>query len=75
MDPTRHRELASRGGKPAHQQGIPHESTQEARDAGRKGGNAPHRRRQVRPESGGPLKGTAPVVSIVDYRRRGGDVL
>lgn len=41
MDPARQREIASKGGKAAHQQGVAHEwSADEARAAGRKGGEA-----------------------------------
>jgi len=39
MDPARQREIASKGGRAAHEKGTAHEwSTDEARDAGRKGG-------------------------------------
>ena len=39
MDANRQREIASRGGKTAHQNGNAHEFTsEEARNAGRKGG-------------------------------------
>ncbi len=39
MDPIRQREIASRGGKVAHEKGKAHEfSIDEARGAGRKGG-------------------------------------
>ena len=41
MDPQKQREIASKGGKAAHQQGVAHEwTTEEARMAGRKGGEA-----------------------------------
>jgi general stress protein YciG len=47
MDRTKQREIASKGGKAAHQKGTAHEWTSdEARDAGRKGGMASHRRRR-----------------------------
>ena len=47
MDPAKQREIASKGGKAAHQKGTAHEWTsEEARDAGRKGGIASHRRRR-----------------------------
>jgi general stress protein YciG len=46
MDRNRQRDIASKGGKAAHQKGTAHEWTsQEARDAGRKGGVASHRRK------------------------------
>jgi uncharacterized protein len=47
MDRVRQKEIASKGGKAAHQKGTAHEWTsEEARDAGRKGGLASHRRRR-----------------------------
>lgn len=47
MDRAKQREIASKGGKAAHQKGSAHEWTsEEARDAGRKGGIASHRRRR-----------------------------
>jgi uncharacterized protein len=47
MDRMKQREIASKGGKAAHQKGTAHEWTsEEARDAGRKGGIASHRRRR-----------------------------
>lgn len=46
MDPERRRELASRGGKKAHEMGVAHKfSSEEAQMAGKKGGLAPHVRR------------------------------
>ncbi|SHE29165.1 KGG domain-containing protein [Flavisolibacter ginsengisoli] len=39
MDPERQRQIASEGGRAAHKQGVAHEwSAEEARQAGRKGG-------------------------------------
>ena len=47
MDRAKQREIASKGGKAAHQKGTAHEWTsEEAREAGRKGGMASHRRRK-----------------------------
>jgi len=41
MDPNKQREIASKGGKAAHAKGTAHEFTsEEAREAGRKGGQA-----------------------------------
>ena len=41
MDPARQREIASEGGRAAHEKGTAHEFTsEEAREAGRKGGKA-----------------------------------
>jgi general stress protein YciG len=54
MDRAKQREIASKGGKAAHQKGTAHEWTsEEARDAGRKGGIASHRRR--REQQTGPM--------------------
>ncbi|MGV3657458.1 MAG: KGG domain-containing protein [Chitinophagaceae bacterium] len=39
MDPEKQRQIARQGGKAAHQQGVAHQwTTEEARAAGRKGG-------------------------------------
>lgn len=47
MDRAKQRDIASKGGRAAHQKGTAHEWTsEEARDAGRKGGIASHRRRR-----------------------------
>ena len=47
MDRAKQRDIASKGGKAAHQKGTAHEWTsEEARDAGRKGGLASHKRRR-----------------------------
>ena len=57
MDRTKQRDIASKGGKAAHQKGTAHEWTsEEARDAGRKGGIASHQRR--REQGGGNAAGT-----------------
>ena len=53
MDRAKQREIASKGGKAAHQKGTAHEWTsEEAREAGRKGGMASHRRRKEMSEGG-----------------------
>jgi general stress protein YciG len=58
MDRDKQREIASKGGKTAHQKGTAHEwTTLEAREAGRKGGIASHRRR---------VEETTPVVNRVE---------
>lgn len=47
IDQQRQREIASKGGKAAHEQGRAHEFTSdEAREAGRKGGYATSRDRE-----------------------------
>ena len=54
MDRNKQREIASKGGKAAHQKGTAHEWTsEEAREAGRKGGMASHRRKQQQQQSDG----------------------
>lgn len=46
MSPERQREIASQGGRAAHQQGVAHEwSAEEARAAGKKGGQVSGKRR------------------------------
>jgi len=48
MDRTKQREIASKGGRAAHAKGTAHEwSSAEAREAGRKGGMASHRHREL----------------------------
>jgi uncharacterized protein len=63
MDRAKQREIASKGGKAAHQKGTAHEWTsEEAREAGRKGGMASHRRRkQLMEEPGGPASSSDDV--------------
>ena len=57
MDRTKQREIASKGGKAAHEKGTAHEwTTEEAREAGRKGGMASHRRKQ---EQSGEVAGSS----------------
>ena len=47
MDPERQRQIASMGGRAAHESGNAHEFTpEEAREAGRKGGEAVSRNRE-----------------------------
>ena len=54
MDRNKQRDIASKGGKAAHQKGTAHEWTsEEAREAGRKGGMASHRRRRQMMETPG----------------------
>jgi uncharacterized protein len=54
MDPQKQREIASKGGKAAHQKGTAHEfTTEEARIAGRKGGAASRARRTATQGEGG----------------------
>lgn len=56
MDPQRQREIASEGGRAAHEKGTAHEFTsEEAREAGRKGGMArsANRRNAMNQSNGG----------------------
>jgi general stress protein YciG len=53
MDARKQREIASKGGKAAHEKGTAHEFTsEEAREAGRKGGEAVSRDREHMREIG-----------------------
>ena len=48
MSPEKQREIASKGGRVAHEKGAAHQWTaDEAREAGRKGGSARHGRKPV----------------------------
>ena len=50
MSPEKQREIASKGGRVAHQKGAAHQWTaDEAREAGRKGGSARHGRKPIPP--------------------------
>lgn len=52
MDRNKQREIASKGGRVAHQKGTAHEWTpEEARIAGRKGGTISHQRGTAQPSS------------------------
>ena len=67
MDRARQREIASKGGKAAHQKGTAHEWTsEEARDAGRKGGIASHRRRREQQGDGSDAGGGSDGVVAMD---------
>lgn len=61
MDPAKQREIASKGGKAAHEKGTAHEFTpEEAREAGRKGGASSRRRRSgAEPGVGGEAQAAA----------------
>ncbi|MGN6165137.1 MAG: KGG domain-containing protein [Flavisolibacter sp.] len=53
MDPGKQKEIASEGGRAAHKQGVAHEwSSDEAREAGRKGGQIVSRNREHMSEIG-----------------------
>jgi uncharacterized protein len=73
MDRTKQKEIASKGGKAAHQKGTAHEWTsEEARDAGRKGGLASHRRRRELKDSERQVVGVQPGTGGVDHEHDGG---
>ena len=66
MSPEKQREIASKGGRAAHQKGTAHEWTsEEARSAGRKGGQISRggRGRLLEPASQEPQQADAAVVS------------
>ena len=72
MDRAKQREIASKGGKAAHQKGTAHEWTsEEAREAGRKGGMASHRRRKEMDPTGGGESSTSEMPDSME--RSGGD--
>jgi len=68
MSPEKQREIASKGGRAAHQKGTAHEwSADEARSAGRKGGQVSRGGRgrlvsptEDRPAAGGPATDSTP---------------
>ncbi len=71
MDRMKQREIASKGGKAAHQKGTAHEWTsEEAREAGRKGGMASHRRRKELSDE--PMGGPGDMGSSDMSPERGG---
>jgi general stress protein YciG len=64
MDDEKQREIASKGGRAAHEKGAAHEfDAKEAREAGRKGGEAVSRDREHMAEigrEGGESRGRSP---------------
>jgi general stress protein YciG len=69
MDRGKQREIASKGGKAAHQKGTAHEWTsEEAREAGRKGGMASHRRKQEDGTDGPPPAAESSAVGAEQAR-------
>lgn len=75
MDRVKQREIASKGGKAAHQKGTAHEWTsEEAREAGRKGGMASHRRRkEMTDQPGGSGSNESSSMMPDAMERAGGD--
>ena len=75
MDRVKQRDIASKGGKAAHAKGTAHEWTsEEAREAGRKGGMASHRRRKENADGPGSepdsAQGSAPVAMPEEQREQ-----
>ena len=72
MSPEKQREIASKGGRAAHQKGTAHEWTsEEARSAGRKGGQISRGGRgrladETAPEGADQVAGRATGADIVD---------
>ena len=65
MSPEKQREIASKGGRVAHEKGAAHKwTTDEAREAGRKGGTARHGRKGIvfGPLDAGDVAGAWPEV-------------
>jgi general stress protein YciG len=74
MDRAKQREIASKGGKAAHQKGTAHEWTsEEAREAGRKGGMASHRRRKQMMDGQGGSEAESALESPENMERGGDD--
>ena len=72
MDRTKQREIASKGGKAAHESGRAHEFTsEEARVAGRKGGMASHRRKQQQQSGDGTSNSGAELENPRDTGEQG----
>ena len=65
MSPERQKEIASKGGRAAHAKGTAHEWTpDEARTAGRKGGQVSRGGRGRLPESAGPSAAETPSAAV-----------
>jgi general stress protein YciG len=74
MDRAKQREIASKGGKAAHQKGTAHEWTsEEAREAGRKGGMASHQRRKQQLDETGTGMASTPEETPDVTERSSGD--
>ena len=70
MDPQRQREIASEGGRAAHERGTAHEFTsEEAREAGRKGGQARAENRSARQRASSATAATAESTSDAGTNR------
>src|SRR5512138_2579894 len=77
MDDNKQREIASKGGKAAHEKGTAHEFTpQEAREAGRKGGEKVSQDRTHMAEigrKGGEARADDPDITSGATGRKGGE--
>ena len=74
MDPQRQREIASEGGRAAHERGTAHEFTsEEAREAGRKGGQARAENRSARQLASSSSTAAASTGVAGTYRGNAGD--
>jgi general stress protein YciG len=74
MERSKQREIASKGGKAAHNKGTAHEWTsEEAREAGRKGGMASHRRK-LEQQQGSSLPESAGADQASDESAENGTV-
>jgi len=72
MSPEKQREIASKGGRAAHEKGTAHEwTTDEARSAGRKGGQVSRggRGRLVMSDEGTIVDGSGAVSEPLDANR------
>ena len=73
MSPEKQREIASKGGRAAHQKGTAHEWTsEEARSAGRKGGQISRGGRGRLAEASGPSSSTSSSDVPADEGMTGG---
>ena len=73
MSPEKQREIASKGGRAAHQKGTAHEWTsEEARSAGRKGGQISRGGRGRLVEPSGPSSSASSAEMPADDGMRGG---
>ena len=67
MSPEKQREIASKGGRAAHQKGTAHEWTsEEARSAGRKGGQISRGGRGRLPEPVSPISQSGPETPLAE---------
>ena len=71
MDRDRQRQIASKGGRAAHEKGTAHEWTsEEAREAGRRGGLKSHRRQTEPSDPEGIVEDSDTDIVQVDVARK-----